>query len=234
MARLKNNIWLKTIKILIEYMLEEKYSLNDTGIVAIKLVDEVDDINPNVNGNYVVKSDLKVYDQDKVFVYELLPKDQLIIKSINYFIAESDSSLHELGKKWNNTRIGDHGVVLEVGEQHDKHAYTTPSIVFKMLEEDDIDILETKNVNTLKTFEFLVGMVVQESDLYDRTQAYAETERVEEIFADLVYDFYQSSRCRVNEDVSGRLQRWVYKTSIVSEDERPLIISKINNKVYYR
>lgn len=234
MARNKNNIWFKVFNDIIGYMLTEKYPYNDTLIEAIKLVDEIADININIPGNYVVREDNTVYDQDKVLVYALLDKDKIKIDGIEYFVAESDHKIHEITTIWNNTLIGDHGIDLEVGVPSDDHTFNMPAIVFYMSKEQDINMLESEGTDGLKNFLFNIGIVARELDLYERTQAYAETERIEDITSGLIYDYFQSAYCKLDSERTNRMTEWSYESEIISEDERPLIISKMINTVYYR
>lgn len=243
-SRKGNTIWYPFFSGLLGYFQTEKYSLTDTKIDCIKIVDYVTEpeetgylyINVNVAGNYFVKADNSIYDESLTLIQTLDQGDTFACDGVTYFI-NSAGEVHELNDHNNNTYLGDNGISVSMGDfdiddNIEANTWKVPLIQLAF------DVL--KNVNPLertanrknKEFSFNIFMLIKEKDLYENKSGYDEMYRVDSILNELIYNYFQTKKAAheiVNMDGIG----WEYDLEIIAEN-RPLAIAVKANRITFK
>lgn len=249
--RKDNDIWYNLFASFTSYLKSDKYTLNQTAINVIKIVDykveNISDenseyINVNVPGNYFVKEDNSIYDQNLTLIQALNVGDSFTYDPdslIEYFIA-SDENEHELNDQWNNSLLGDNGISITMGgldveteeDEENFKTWTVPQVKLQFGAMLGVNALERKNTADNKDFEWAIFIAVKELDAYENMSGYDELNRVKSIMSELIYDFGNSKLCAHAFPNTSELN-WEYDFVTVYES-RPMVVTAIENKLTYR
>lgn len=242
MAKSEGSIWFELFELLHEYFNKILYPIIDTGLEVIRIVDTVLDegssyINVNIPGYSFVEADNSIYDETGTIIQTLVKGESFVMDEVTYFLP-SNLEVVEFGLQWNNTKIGDLGISLEVGgfsidEKDDiSKLWRTPQLIIEMGEESEIDVMErVGNTSTeLKqlTFDFIL-LVNEGEDIVKNRTGYGETNKLEKTLDTLVYEFTQWTQC-------GRklpLMKWTHNMNQIYV-QRPMVICSYGNTIRYR
>lgn len=235
MERNDNDIWYEVIEGLISYLNEEIYTLNDTNLDVIRIVDNIGEINPNKVGYTFVKDDNVIYDENSNIIQQLIVGDTFTKTDETYYINQKYSSVKELGEQWNNTIIGNEGFRVSMGATYiDDTTFVTPAFKIAMREQDDINMLEKEGTDLEKTLIIEIFIQISEEDLFDRQTGYGESNRASKLISELIYDFFNDAQTKAKYTITNRIKSWKGKFAIITESKRPIIISSLLNTITYR
>lgn len=247
--RKDNSIWFPLFESLVKYMTQVIYPVNETGLEVIRIVDYVNEniadetgsyINENIVGYSFVKEDNSIYDETKTLIQSLVQGDIFTLEGIQYFLP-SNLQVIEFNDKWNNTRIGDEGILIDVGsfdigEDEDLvNTWRTPQIIIEMGKQSGVDIAERKGNTSSElkqlTFEFII--LVNETNVIENITGYSETNRIEKILDEILYDYFNSKQCSHEVPSLNSNMKWTHDLEQIYR-ARPIVISSYSNLIRYR
>lgn len=235
------NIWHDLFESFLTWLKTDIYPLQEQ-VDIVKYVDVVDDINPNIPGNYFVKEDNIVYDETKTLVYEAVSGDKFYAPSIEqyYFINSKDKFL-ALSDKDNNSRIGDEGIFVSFGDVDLNSSdpipiNEIPSIKFTIETEEPTDALANTNVDTNRILNFSIRIIVDESNLHTNIGAtgYNQTNIVKGLVEKWIKEYYISSQCQIIDGVGKRIFDWQRAFNMIVEKQDGIRLSEIINQLTYK
>lgn len=207
-----NNFWYSYFKGFKAYLKSDKYALNDTGLIIIRIVDyKIEPINNILDKSYInvnktgysfVKEDNAVYDEGLNLIQILIKGDTFIIDGITYFV-DSELRAHEKNNQWNNSLLGDNGISIIIGggfdikEDTDLSLWTAPQISLVFDKVLNVNALERKSTTSEKEFNFDIDILVHETDSYESIDStgYDELNRVDSLLNTFIYDYFNTKKC---------------------------------------
>lgn len=248
--RKDNSVWFPLFLGLATYMKEPQYSIHNTGFNVVRIVDYVNEpidnvehksyINENIVGYSFVKDDNSIYDESGTLIYSCVKADLFTLNGVVQYFLPSNLEVVEYGEQWNETLIGDKGLILdigsfEIGEDEDLvNTWRTPQIIIELGKQSNVDIAERKG-NTSSDFKeltFDIIMLVNETNVIENITGYAETNRVEKILDEVLYDFFNSKQCNHLVPQLGSM-KWTHDLEQIYRS-RPTVISAYSNIIKYR
>lgn len=208
-----------TSKIAFEYL----EPVNEVNYV----VDLILNIDPEKPGNYFVKDDLKIYDQDGLFLELPVVYTNILDR---YFINEFNL-LSPINEKYNNTLIGQYGIDINFGDLYEESTFTNPSFYFMYVKGENLNPLETDYNTIEKTLFFDIGVAINEGDLFDSNYGYDNYDFYTDFLFKLIFEYWDE--CPSVLEAAKRIT-YFNSDDYIIEEKRPLLRGLINNELTYR